>query len=250
MTTKIPDGRKTLREQKKEETRRQLSLAAVSLLTTEGDDRTTVAAIAERAGVSPRTFHNYFARREEAFFHFIETILDEWQAEFLAAPRDEPPVCTFRRVFLHTVEGQAALSADVGGPGSGAQPFGDGDGPSDGIPPYQLMGLGDHIAVALGPEDKERAKDLFRTLADLIHRRSDGALSPFRARVLLATCLAAAGATLETFVLEHADAASAGAAGGAAGAAADGAADAPDATGPRSFTDLLDEALEIVAHGV
>ena len=56
-----------LREQKKRRTRLSLATAAVELLICEGDEGATVAAIAARAGVSTRTFHNYFAAREDAF---------------------------------------------------------------------------------------------------------------------------------------------------------------------------------------
>ncbi|HJE91960.1 MAG TPA: TetR family transcriptional regulator, partial [Dietzia timorensis] len=50
---------KSLRERKKSETRRRLAVAAVELLAEEGEEGVTIAAIADRAGVSTRTFHNY-----------------------------------------------------------------------------------------------------------------------------------------------------------------------------------------------
>lgn len=55
-----------LRERKKVETRRALSDAALHLVLERGIDNVTREAIAERAGVSLRTFNNYFAGKYEA----------------------------------------------------------------------------------------------------------------------------------------------------------------------------------------
>lgn len=60
----------SLRERKKAETRDRLAAAAVARLLEVGPESTTIAAIAEKANVSPRTFHNYFDNREEAYLHF------------------------------------------------------------------------------------------------------------------------------------------------------------------------------------
>ncbi|MGY0234254.1 acyl-CoA-like ligand-binding transcription factor [Longispora urticae] len=55
-----------LRETKKAATRRALSLAALQLAKEHGLDNVRVEAIAAAAGVSPRTYNNYFSSREEA----------------------------------------------------------------------------------------------------------------------------------------------------------------------------------------
>ncbi len=55
-----------LRERKKADTRRALSDAALHLAFERGIDNVTREAIAERAGVSLRTFNNYFAGKYEA----------------------------------------------------------------------------------------------------------------------------------------------------------------------------------------
>jgi AcrR family transcriptional regulator len=55
-----------LRERKKADTRRALSDAALALTFERGLDNITREAIAERAGVSLRTFNNYFANKYEA----------------------------------------------------------------------------------------------------------------------------------------------------------------------------------------
>ena len=55
-----------LRERKKAATRQALHEAAVRLAIAHGPDRITVEAVADEAGVSRRTFSNYFANKEEA----------------------------------------------------------------------------------------------------------------------------------------------------------------------------------------
>jgi AcrR family transcriptional regulator len=57
-----------LRERKKLATRNALNAAAVRLMTESGPDGVTVEAICAAAGVSPRTFFNYFDTKEEAIF--------------------------------------------------------------------------------------------------------------------------------------------------------------------------------------
>jgi AcrR family transcriptional regulator len=56
-----------LRERKKAATRSALSSAAMDLAVERGVDAVTVDDIAAAAGVSARTFFNYFATKEEAF---------------------------------------------------------------------------------------------------------------------------------------------------------------------------------------
>ena len=56
----------SLRGERKAATRCAISEATAALLLEEGTAATTVARVSERAGVSTRTFHNYFADIDEA----------------------------------------------------------------------------------------------------------------------------------------------------------------------------------------
>jgi AcrR family transcriptional regulator len=55
-----------MRERKKLATREALSAAALRLALEHGPQNVRVDDIAEAAGVSPRTYNNYFSSREEA----------------------------------------------------------------------------------------------------------------------------------------------------------------------------------------
>jgi AcrR family transcriptional regulator len=58
----------TLRERKRDRTRRALIDAAIDLFERNGYDGTTVADIAEAAEIGTRTFFSYFASKEELLF--------------------------------------------------------------------------------------------------------------------------------------------------------------------------------------
>lgn len=58
-----------LRERKKTATRQALHEASIRLALEHGPEKITVEAIADEAGVSRRTFSNYFANKEEALFY-------------------------------------------------------------------------------------------------------------------------------------------------------------------------------------
>ncbi|GAA3627911.1 TetR/AcrR family transcriptional regulator [Nonomuraea rosea] len=85
MTTR----RTGLREQKKQATREALRVAALRLALERGPDNVRVDDIAEAAGVSPRTYNNYFSSREHAI---VAAITGEREARVAAAVADRPGV--------------------------------------------------------------------------------------------------------------------------------------------------------------
>ena len=88
-----------LRERKKRETRRALNLAALDLVEERGFAAVTTEEIAARAGVSARTFFNYFPSKEAAV---IGTTAEELEAYAAALEEDvegESPLESLRRIL-------------------------------------------------------------------------------------------------------------------------------------------------------
>ena len=97
-----------LRERKKLATRTALSEAAWSLMLERGIDAVTPEAVAEAAGVSPRTFRNYFWAPEEAVVEGIVQRASLVADALRARPVGEPIWESFLNVLPET------LSAIVG----------------------------------------------------------------------------------------------------------------------------------------
>ncbi|KFU75446.1 DNA-binding transcriptional regulator, AcrR family [Amycolatopsis lurida] len=87
----MPEPVKGLRERKRLETHRALATTAVRLVAERGLDQVTVEDISAAAGVSPRTFFNYFASKEDAVVIAHADTADRTQRtidKFLAAPKE------------------------------------------------------------------------------------------------------------------------------------------------------------------
>lgn len=97
-----------LRERKKRATRRALQRAALRLVAEHGLDAVTVEEIAADADVSPRTFFNYFATKEDALSAVDPDATEENRAALAARPTDEPPLQSLRAVFLARAEQTAS----------------------------------------------------------------------------------------------------------------------------------------------
>lgn len=79
-----------LRERKKLQTREALGWAAMNLAATHGLENVRVEEIASAAGVSPRTFNNYFSSREEAIISVVSDRSRRIGLALLARPAGEP----------------------------------------------------------------------------------------------------------------------------------------------------------------
>ncbi len=92
-----------LRERKKRETRGSLVDAAIDLSTRHGFEATTVEDIADAVGVSARTFHRYFARKEDAIIGESPTRLVRFRENLSASSHGS---------VLDGVRAAALLNAD------------------------------------------------------------------------------------------------------------------------------------------
>ncbi|MFE6610976.1 TetR/AcrR family transcriptional regulator [Amycolatopsis sp. NPDC057786] len=87
----MPEPVKGLRERKRLETHRALATTAVRLVAERGLDQVTVEDISAAAGVSPRTFFNYFASKEDAVVIAHADTTERTQRtidKFLATPEE------------------------------------------------------------------------------------------------------------------------------------------------------------------
>ena len=167
------------REQKKAMNRSRLASAAVNLLLTQGDEATTVAAIANLADVSTRTFHNYFARREDAFMEFLHEVIDDWADAVRAAPAEIPLLEVMKNVYV-----------DVIGRPNDAEDS-----------PHSLMMVAQHVAMVRAPADRSQAFCLLSPLEGAIAERCPH-LSPFEVSLFLDTVFAAIGSALRFSIAE------------------------------------------------
>lgn len=87
-----------LRERKKIETRRLIRSVALDLMIEGGLENVTVEAIVDRAGVSRRTFFNYFDRKEDALVADASAAADTLRRKIIERPADETPLHAIRAV--------------------------------------------------------------------------------------------------------------------------------------------------------
>jgi AcrR family transcriptional regulator len=102
-----------LRERKKAETRQALMTAAVRLAEQLGPDRVTVEAIAEAAGVSARTFFNYFPSKEDAIIGINPDETSELLDDLASRPADEAPLEALHAMALAAVARLEAKADDM-----------------------------------------------------------------------------------------------------------------------------------------
>ncbi|NLG55583.1 MAG: TetR family transcriptional regulator [Rhodococcus sp.] len=93
-----------LRDRRKAATRKALADAAAHFVLTHGVEGVTAEAIAERAGVSVRTFHNYFSSKEEAVLAHFEDQINTWIDDLHSRPADEPILNSLEELTLKLVD--------------------------------------------------------------------------------------------------------------------------------------------------
>ncbi|MEV6233837.1 TetR family transcriptional regulator [Saccharopolyspora shandongensis] len=79
-----------LTERRKAATQLEIARAAAALFAERGSDGTTAEAIAERAGVSLRTFYRYFRTKQDSVAPLLAFGARRWQDLLAATPRDIP----------------------------------------------------------------------------------------------------------------------------------------------------------------
>ncbi len=93
-----------VREARKQLTSRELILAAFELFGRQGYDETTVEQIADRVGISKRTFFRYFANKEDLVLGNLEHTAGLLAAAMWERPLSEDPWLSLRRSFDFFVE--------------------------------------------------------------------------------------------------------------------------------------------------
>lgn len=105
-----PAPGRTLRERKKERTRRTIRLEAFRLFREQGYVATTVEQIAEAAEISPSTFFRYFPSKEQVVL--VDDLDPIMMQKYERQPPDLSALEAFRRATLETFEaiGSAQLA--------------------------------------------------------------------------------------------------------------------------------------------
>ena len=90
-----------VRERKKRATREAMHRAAVELVAEHGASAVTTGMIAEAAGVSPRTFFNYWDSKEAAVLGLVGEPMETAAVQMMRErPLEEPPRETLRAVVV------------------------------------------------------------------------------------------------------------------------------------------------------
>jgi len=96
--------RPTLQERKQEFVRAELADAAWALFARKGYEATTVAEIADAAGVSRRTFFRYYGSKEEVLVATSDAVAEEMLAAVAARPPSEAPLLAIKGALVPVLE--------------------------------------------------------------------------------------------------------------------------------------------------
>ena len=113
--TETEEVRVSLRERKKLATRRSLRRTAFELAAERGFSNVTVEDIAEAAGVSTRTFFNYFPSKEAALFGNEPEKVDELRERIAHAAPGEPALDALHAAMSGNARAVAAELTELGG---------------------------------------------------------------------------------------------------------------------------------------
>jgi AcrR family transcriptional regulator len=103
-----------LRERKKRATRDALARAALELFVERGYDETTLAEIAEAAGVSTRTIFAYFPSKEDLLFSTLETMSDALAQALADRPAGTDALTALREFILSSAHEKTELDHRLG----------------------------------------------------------------------------------------------------------------------------------------
>ncbi|MDR6277917.1 TetR/AcrR family transcriptional regulator [Corynebacterium suicordis] len=170
----------SLRDRKKAETRDRLARASVELLLDFGVEQTTVSEIAARAGVSTRTFHNYFAHRDDAFLHYIEDFFTQLGDEIKNYENPAPVVEMLKNILWSFIES-----------------------PAEGLDSArQIIAVAEQLSLSLPQAEKNRTNEIFDELSDTLFQKTDGALSRYQSHLAVHFVLAAATTAIEAHITQ------------------------------------------------
>ncbi|MFJ4184065.1 TetR/AcrR family transcriptional regulator [Kitasatospora sp. NPDC089509] len=171
MTTEPEGPELSLRQRKKQETRRRISDAASALFLERGFDNVTVVETAKAADVSTMTVFNYFPRKEDLFLDRIPEAIELFTGAVRDRRDDETPLTALRRVTLELI--------DRGHPLTVAQ--------ERFLPFWRVVG----DSPALRARGREALEELETALAATIAETTDGGAHDVRPRLTAALAVAA-----------------------------------------------------------
>lgn len=90
----------SLRDRKKQRTRRKIEQVALDMFEENGFDGTTIDLIAAAADIAPRTFFHYFPSKEDVVLADYATRLERIVAALEASPVVEEPWSALRAAFM------------------------------------------------------------------------------------------------------------------------------------------------------
>jgi AcrR family transcriptional regulator len=112
----MTDGPETLRQRRRRETSQHIADVGLRLFEQQGYDETTLQAVAEAAGVAPRTLFHYFRSKDQILRHWLAGDFGgDLHAAVLEQPAGQLPLDAARAALLSLVtrhEGPESVRVD------------------------------------------------------------------------------------------------------------------------------------------